>query len=149
MGSDARPIGEWVTTFHLAIVVLDPYTHESSWLIDTAGRILRAFSEADCRVAWMVTASESQTAEFLGPWADEMLAFSDPDREMVAALELESLPAFVHLDQSLNVVGAAQGWDPHEWRSVASGLAESMSWQRPTIPGPDDPTPYAGTPALG
>jgi hypothetical protein len=24
-----------------------------------------------------------------------------------------------------------------------------MSWTRPNIPGPDDPKPYAGSPALG
>jgi hypothetical protein len=135
--------------FHLAIVVLDPYTHESSWLIETAGRVLRAFSEADCRAAWLVTADEEQSAEFLGPWAQEMLTFADPDRAMVKSLGLETLPAIVHLDLNLNVIGAAEGWNPDEWRDVATGLARSMSWTRPAIPGPGDPTPYAGTPALG
>jgi hypothetical protein len=149
VGSEPRPIADWVTTFHLVVVVLDPYTHQSSWIIDTAGRILRAFSEADCRVGWLVTASEAQTADFLGPWAEEMLAFTDPDREMVKGLGLESLPAFVHLDQSLTVVGAADGWDPDVGRCGAYGLADAMSWTRPAIPSPGDPTPYIGTPALG
>ena len=36
--------------FHLAIVVLDPYTYESSWILDTATRVLRNFAAADCRV---------------------------------------------------------------------------------------------------
>jgi hypothetical protein len=146
---DARPLESWVTMFHLALVVLDPFTHESSWLIETAGRVMRSFTGADCRVAWLVTANEDQTAEFMGPWADEMLTFADPDREMVKALGLESLPAFVHLDLDLNVIGAAEGWNPDEWRDVATGLATAMSWTRPAIPGPGDPTPYAGTPALG
>lgn len=146
---EARPIEDWVTTFHLVMVVLDPYTHESSWLIDTAGRVLRAFTGADCRVAWLVTGTEEQTAEFLGPWGDELLAFSDPERDVVKSLGLETLPAIVHIDQSLNVVGSAEGWNPDEWRDVATGLADVMSWMRPAIPGPDDPSPYTGTPALG
>jgi hypothetical protein len=135
--------------FHLAVVVLDPFTHESAWVINTAGRVLRAFLDADCRVGWIVTADEEQTAEFLGPWAQEMLTFSDPERDVVKSLGLETLPAIVHLDLDLNVVGAAEGWNPDEWRDVATGLASAMGWTRPVIPGPNDPTPYAGTPALG
>ncbi len=146
---EGRPIESWVTMFHLAIVVLDPYTHESSWLIDTAGRVLRAFQGADCRTSWLVTGTDEQSEEFLGPWADEMLTFCDPERKVVEALGLETLPAIVHLDQNLNVIGAAEGWNPDEWREVADGLAHAMSWTRPAIPGPDDPTPYAGAPALG
>ncbi len=133
----------------MLVAIIDPYTHESSWIIETAGRVLRAFTDADCRVAWLVTANEDQAAEFMGPWAEEMLTFADPDREMVKSLGLETLPAFVHLDQKLNVVGAAEGWNPDEWRDVATGLAQVMSWTRPALPGPGDPTPYAGTPALG
>ena len=30
---ETRPLHEWVTTFHLASVVLDPYTNESSWIL--------------------------------------------------------------------------------------------------------------------
>ena len=50
---DPRPVGDWVTTFHLAVVVLDPYTHESSWIIDTAARVLASYSGADVRTAWL------------------------------------------------------------------------------------------------
>ncbi len=149
LGGRARPIENWVTTFHLVLVVVDPFTHESAWLIDTAGRVLRGFAEADCRVAWLVTGNEDQARAFLGPWSDEILTFTDAERTVVQALGLDELPAFVHLDQNLNVIGAAEGWDPDEWRDVATGLAAVMSWTRPTIPGPGDPTPYRGTPALG
>lgn len=149
LSGDPRPIEDWLTTFHLVMVVLDPYTHESAWLIDTAGRVLRGFNDADCRVAWLVTAGDEETTQFLGPWADELLTFSDPDRNVVRSLGLESLPAIVHIDLSLEVVGSAEGWDPDEWRQVATNLATVMDWSRPTIPGPSDPTPYAGTPALG
>ena len=30
LGGESRPLEEWVTTFHLASVVLDPYTNERS-----------------------------------------------------------------------------------------------------------------------
>lgn len=147
LGGEARPISDWVTTFHLVLVALDPYTHESSWLLDTAGRIFQEFSGANCRVAWLVTTNDDKTREFLGPWADQFLTFADPDRQVVKALGLETLPALVHLDHNLNVVGAAEGWDPAEWRQVVANLADDMQWSRPLIPALGDPTPYAGTPA--
>ena len=149
MNGEARPLEDWVTTFHLVLVVLDPYTHESAWLIETAGRVLTGFSEADCRVAWLVAGTEDQAREFLGPWADEVFTFADPEREVIASLGLAELPAIVHLDQALQVVGAAEGWHPAEWRDVIANLADAMDWSRPAIPEPGDPTPYAGTPALG
>lgn len=138
-----------MTTFHLVLVVLDPYTHESSWLIDTAGRILTTYSGADCRTAWLVTGTADEAQEFLGPWAERLLTFADPNREMVKSLELEHLPAIVHLNQKLDLVGVAEGWQPPEWREVTTNLASVMSWSRPTVPELSDPTPYIGTPAAG
>ena len=32
------------------------------------------------------------------------------------------------------VAGAAEGWDPEEWRKVADSLAENNSWSTPLIP---------------
>jgi hypothetical protein len=149
VGGEARPIEDWVTTFHLVVVAVDPFTHESGWLLDTAGRILEAFIGADCRVAWLVAGTDDQARQFLGPWGERLLAFADPDRAIIEALGLERLPAVVHLDHELRIVGSAEGWNPAEWRRVADGLAAVMSWTRPAIPGPKDPTPYQGTPALG
>lgn len=146
---DPRPLSDWVTTFHLAMVILDPFTYESSWIIDTAARILNGYSAADVRTAWLVTGTDEEARSFLGPMADEFLTFTDPDRALARSLELETLPAFVHLDHALNVVGAAEGWKPNEWRSVAKTLASQMSWSTPQIPESDDPPPYPGTPALG
>lgn len=145
---DSRPLQDWVTTFHLVLVVLDPFTYESSWLVDTAGRILQSFVGADCRPAWLVTGNDEQVREFLGPWADEHLAFADPDRAVVTSLGLESLPALVHIDQSLDVAGSAEGWDPEAWHGVAVNLAKAMSWSYPQIPAAGDPAAYSGTPAL-
>ncbi|MFI0527280.1 MAG: hypothetical protein ACH37H_14285, partial [Ilumatobacteraceae bacterium] len=50
IGGESRPLEEWVTTFHLASVVLDPFTNESSWVLKPAARILEAFRGADVRV---------------------------------------------------------------------------------------------------
>ena len=149
LNGDGRPLASWLTTFHLAAVVLDPYTYESSWLLETAGRILDNFQGADCRVAFVVTATGDEAREFLGPWAERILTFADPDRELVKGLGLNELPAFVHLRQDGQIAGVAEGWDPPEWREVASQLAKDMSWSRPLIPAAGDPAAYAGSPAAG
>lgn len=145
----ARTVTEWLTTFHLALVVLDPYTNQSSWVLDTAARVLREFEQADCRTAWLVTADPDDARRFLGPLAEEFLCFVDPDREAVKAMGLERLPAFVHLDMGVHVAAAAEGWDGREWKAVADSLAEAMSWATLLLPKAGDPAPFAGTPALG
>lgn len=147
INGEARSIQEWLTTFQLAVVALDPFTNESSWLLETAGRVLLHFREADCRSAFVVTGTADEARQFLGPWADRVLTFSDPDRTVVKALGLNELPAFLHIRGDLKVVGAAEGWDPYEWRDVAEGLAKVMSWSVPLIPEITDPSPYAGSSA--
>ena len=109
---DAGKLSEWLTTFQLVTVVLDPYTAESAWILETAGRFLMNFRDADCRVSLTVTADATDARKFLGPWADELLTFADPDRVLVKALDLKRLPALVHIRQDLTVVGASEGWDP-------------------------------------
>lgn len=148
LAGESRPIAEWTTTFHLAVVVLDPFTYESAWLLDTGGRILRNFAEADCRTAFLVTCNEEDARGFLGPWADELLVYVDPDRLAVKGLGIEKLPAFVHINQANQVEAKAEGWDPAAWRDVAINLADRMGWRRPTIPDTTDPAPYEGTAAL-
>lgn len=149
LGGQPRTLAAWLTTFHLAVVILDPYTHESSWLLETSGRILADFQGANCRVAFVMTAPSDDARTFLGPWAERILTFSDPDRELVKGLSLNELPAFVHLRQDAQVVGVAEGWDPPEWRAVAARLADDMDWSRPLIPAAGDPAPYAGSAAVG
>jgi hypothetical protein len=149
LDGEPRALDAWLTTFHLAAVILDPYTYESAWLLETAGRILDDFRGADCRIAFVVTADADDAREFLGPWAQNILTFADPDRDLVKAIGINELPAFVHLRQDRSVAALAEGWDPPEWRQVASELAKAMSWTRPNIPAPGDPKPYAGSPARG
>lgn len=146
---ETRTLAEWLTTFHLAVVIIDPYTYESSWVLETAGRVLEGFRGADCRVAFVVTGPADDARRFLGPWTDRVLTFADADRDLVKALGLDELPAFVYIRQDLNVAAIAQGWDPPEWRAVAHQLADDTSWSRPVIPQQGDPSPFAGSPALG
>jgi len=147
LGGEARTLDEWLTTFQLVMVVIDPYTHESAWLLETAGRILANFQGADCRAGWLVTADERDARRFLGPWANELLTFADPNRDLVAALELRALPALVHIRQDCAVVGVAEGWEPNEWRAITDELGRAMSWSHPTIPAAGDPGPFKGSPA--
>jgi hypothetical protein len=149
LSGEARPMSEWVTTFQLALVVLDPFTNESSWILETAGRILTQFSGADCRVAFVVTGTAAEARQFLGPWADKVLTFADPDRAAVKAMGLNELPAFVQVRSDLSVPASAEGWDPHEWRDVAEAIAKNMSWSTPVIPASGDPSPFAGSAAAG
>lgn len=149
VGGETRTIAEWTTTFQLLTVVLDPYTRESAWMLATAARFLANFREADCRVAWTLTADERDARRFLGPLAREYLTFVDPDRALVAALDLERLPALVHVRQDLVVVGQAEGWDPPQWERVGQLLGKMMSWSWPQLPAAGDPGPFPGSPARG
>ena len=64
LDGEGRPLAEWLTTFRLAVVVIDPFTWESSWLLKTAGRVLSAYADADCRTAFLVTGNELMLAFF-------------------------------------------------------------------------------------
>ena len=145
---DAKTLHQWLTTFHLASVVLDPFTNESAWILKTAARILRQFSGAAVRINFIVTCDASDARAFLGPYADEFLVFCDPDRVAVKALGLSELPAFVLIKSDGSVPVAAQGWTSADWKEVAAAVATLTSWSRPTIPGPGDPGSFRGTPAL-
>lgn len=148
IGAESRPLSEWLTTFHLASIVLDPYTNESSWILDTAARILRGFAGAAVRVNFVITATEDEARTFLGPLAKEFLVFADPDRAFVRGLGLSSLPAFVFLRSDGTVPAAAEGWDALQWRAVAKSIADTTAWSVPAIPSPGDPVSFHGTPAV-
>lgn len=149
LGAEKRPLADWLTTFHLASVVLDPYTNESSWVLKSATRILQAFREAAVRTNIVVTADADDTRTFLGPIADQFLVFCDPDRAVVKAMALTELPAFAFVRVDGTVAAVAQGWNAAEWRAVADTIADATSWLAPTIPVAGDPGPFHGSPALG
>lgn len=148
-GQLSRPLNEWLTTFHLASMVLDPFTNESSWILPTAARILRAFSGSAARTNFILTCSAAEARKFLGPMSREFLVFADADRSVVRNLGLESLPAFVFIRSDGTVPAVAQGWDPKAWRSVAKDIATTTAWTPPAIPQAGEPAAFAGTPALG
>jgi hypothetical protein len=149
IGGETHTIEEWLTMFQLVTVVLDPYTHQSAWILETAGRFLANFRDADVRTAWTITADERDARTFLGPWGDEFLTFADPERKLVAALDVKELPALVYIRQDLAVVGQAEGWNPDEWEHIGRLVGKVNSWSHPTLPMAGDPGPFAGSPARG
>ena len=149
LDGEARDLSEWLTTFHLASVVLDPFTNESSWILKTAVRILEEMRGSHARVNFIVTADDDDTHAFLGPLTERFLVFCDPARTIVKAMGLEQLPAFVFTRVDREVVATAEGWHAPEWLQVAESIAETTKWNVPTIPAPGDPGPFSGSPASG
>lgn len=141
-----RTVSQWLVTFHLLFVAVDPDKDRSSWIVPTAARVLTGYEQADCRVAWLVTGDAADARRFLGRWASEILTFADPDLTAVRAFGLESLPAIVHVAMDGSIVNAVEGWDPAEWRRLTAELSRIVGWSRPVIPLPSDPGPFAGTP---
>lgn len=144
-----RPLGNWLTNFPLALVLVDPYTLESSWILDTAERVFDFFRAADARVGFVATAHVDDTKTFLGPLAERNLAFADGDRLLVKSLGLATLPAFVVIRQDGSLLGAAEGWDPTTWKALADQLSKLSGWTKVVLPAKGDPAAYPGTPALG
>lgn len=143
-----RTIDEWLITFQLLGVVLDPFTYESAWLLDTAGRILESFRGASVRTCFVLTCTAEEARRFCGPWVERMLIYTDPDRAVVKAVGLDELPALVHVRQNRAVAAVAQGWQPPQWRAITTAVAKERNWTHPVFPAPGDPGPYAGSPAL-
>jgi hypothetical protein len=142
-----RTVREWLTNFHLVLVCIDPYTNQSSWVLDPAARFMRHFSGAAARMSWLVTADADGARSFLGPLAKEFLTFADPDRAAIRSLGVATLPALVFVKQDGTVAAAAEGWHSDEWKAVAEVMAPILAWSRPEMPHPKDPRPFEGTPA--
>ncbi len=145
---DGYVLRDWLTSYPLLLVAIDPYTHESAWILETAARILRHYTPADIRTGFLCATDDDGCRQFLGPLAEEFLVFADPERTAIAALEIERLPSLVFIRQD-TAVHVASGWDPESWREVCEFLEHMLSWSRPILPQPGDPVPYVGTRALG
>jgi len=143
-----RPLREWLTTFHLVAVALDPYTRESAWILPTAVRILEQFAGASVRTTLVVASGPDDARTFLGPHAEEFLVFADPSLALVRTLGLGALPALAYLQADGTVPDRAEGWNPADWRRVAAHVARVVSWKVPTIPAPGDPGSFRGAPVL-
>lgn len=149
LNGDGQTVSQWLSMFHLLIVALDPYTAQSSAILDTAERVLATFRGADVRTAFLCTADEQDASRYLGPLADQFLTFADPDRAAVSAMELDELPALVVVNQAGELEGVAEGWDPDAWQGVTDDLAEVMAWTGPLLPEAGDPPAFAGSRAKG
>lgn len=147
IGGRPRTLAESLTTFHLAFVAFDPYEPPSSWLLETATRILSSFEQADVRVALVVTAPTADALLWLGPHAKEFRVYVDPERTVVKGFGLRRLPAIVHVAMDGTVMGSAEGWHPDEWDKVTEQLARVTAWTAPVVPLPGDPPPFDGSPA--
>lgn len=145
INGDARPFSDWMTTFPILAGVIDPYTHESAWLLDTIKRIFAHYSGAGVRVAWLATGPADGVSKFLGPYAEEFLTFADPDAVAAKAIGVETLPALVLIRQDGEIAASAEGWDPKAWRQVIDTLDDLTGWSGLAVPGPKDPAPYTGT----
>lgn len=142
----SRSVREWVTTFHLLFVAVDPTNPRSRWIVPTAARVLSEYEGADCRAAWLVAGDAADARKFLGRWATDILTFADPDLTAVKGFGLAALPAIIHVGQDLTVVDAVEGWDPMAWRALTVTLSRQMRWSRPLLPSPGDPGPFEGAP---
>lgn len=143
--SEPRPLKDWVISFQLLLIAIDPFRHESAWILDTGNRILKTFAQANCRVAWLVAGTPRQAKEFLGPLAKERLTFTDPDRQAIKALGLEKLPALLYINHGPEIIGVTEGWHPDKWRQITHSVSQELNWRAPIIPEPNDPTPYEGS----
>ena len=72
-----------------------------------------------------------------------------PAGAVVKAVGLTELPAFAFIRVDGVVAACAQGWHPHEWGDVADAIADITCWSSIIVPGPGDPGPFRGSPALG
>ena len=142
LDGEGRTLREWLVTFHLAFVALDPFTNEGAWILPVATRVMTEFSQADVRTALVVTATPDECRTFLGPWVNSLLVFPDPDRKIIDSFELPRLPALVHVAMDASVAGLATGWNPPEWQKVVDHLAEVTAWIPPSLPAPGDPGPF-------
>jgi hypothetical protein len=142
----SRTVREWLTTFHLLLVAVDPANVRSRWIVPTAARVLFEYEQADCRVAWLVAGDAAEARKLLGRWATDIMTFVDPELTAIKGFGISTLPAIVHVGMELNIVNAVEGWDPPAWRELTMELSRRMSWSRPHIPTSADPGPFEGAP---
>ena len=80
MDGAEQTLAQWLTYFNLLTVIIDPYTHESGWIIPTADRIFAHYEEADIRCAFVVTGDGDGARQYLGKYAEKWLVLTDQDR---------------------------------------------------------------------
>ncbi len=137
-----RSLREWLTTFHLAVVALDPFTREGAWILPIAERVLTHFSQADVRVALLLPATPDECRLFLGPITNSLLTFADRESAAIKGLGINRLPAFVHVAMDGTVEAKSEGWQPKEWQAISDTLAKMTSWSSPVVERDGDPAAF-------
>lgn len=138
----SKTLEEWLTTFHLAVVALDPFANEGAWILPIADRVLTHFAQADVRTALLLPATADECRLFLGPVANRTLVFADPDSTAIKALGFDRLPTFAHIAMDGTLEAKTEGWQPKEWQSIADHLSEVMSWTPTVVERDGDPAAF-------
>ena len=112
------------------------------WTSQDVARCLRVLGR---EFAAEGTLSERDVTAFEG-YADEFLAFADPDRRVATGLGVEEAPALLLVRQDGEVIAKSEGWNADEWRGVTESIAALTHWSRPPMPVAGDPASYSGTP---
>ena len=142
-----RTLDDWVTMFHLVLVVLPDRPEAKAW-VPIGNRIFATFGDADCRVAFLVPSTAGVARKILDGAETKAMVFVDPEKGFVSSLGLERLPAFVHLRQNGTLANVAEGWDAREWQRVAREIGKAMAWTHPEVSRPGDPPATPGWPAV-
>jgi hypothetical protein len=140
-----RTLDDWATVFNLAIVVL-PDRPEAARFVPIVDRIFATFGDSDVRTIVCIPSTPAIARRILDDGVDRWLVWCDTDRAFIESVDLERLPAFVHLRQDTTLVTSAQGWSPTEWQRVADAIAKHEHWTSPVVAGPGDPAPTPGWP---
>jgi hypothetical protein len=147
LAGTTRTLDDWTTMFHLVMVVL-PDRPEGAQFVPVAERIFATFADSDAKVAFCVPGPAPMARRLLEGAKGTYPVFCDADRELVAGLGLERLPALVHLRQDTSLANVAEGWDPKEWQRVVRAIGKALAWTHPEIARRGDPAPTPGWPAL-
>ncbi len=143
-----RTLDDLTTLFDLCLVVLDarrPSSYEP--LLPVLERIDAVLRGADCTVGvLLVGADETDVDAALGPLAQQVAVFVDPDGRTAEALGLAGTPALLWVTTAPDIGDVVEGWEPQEWRAVLDRLARKLAWSRPLRPQPGDPRPFPARP---
>ena len=141
-------VGQLTTLFDLCLVVVDGlHPAQARTLEPVIDRIDGTLSGADCTVGVLAVGIDAtDAATMLGPLAERVAVFADPDGAAAAALGVTAGPALVWVTTEPAVRAAVAGWDGATWRPVLAELARKLAWTRPLMPAPGDPDPLPGRP---
>ena len=146
--SQVRTVAAMTTLFDLCLVVVDGLRPASARaLTPVIDRIDRAISGSDCTVGVLaVGVTAADAVDLLGPLAERVAVFADPDGTAAADLGLTGAPGLLWISTEPAVRAAVAGWEPTLWRPVLVDLAHKLAWTRPLMPAPGDPGPIPATP---